>query len=104
MEDDSNMEELYKFIDFETDKEYDLNINQPGKYIFVYDISVDADVLAQYWCSIFVDDNEVDNMSICGTNGDVICIKSPVLLEQGNHKLRFDADKKVSLRKLTLKI
>lgn len=104
MEDDSNMEELYKFIDFETNKEYDLNINQPGKYIFVYDISVDADVLAQYWCSIFVDDNEVDNMSICGTNGDVICIKSPVLLEQGNHKLRFSADKKVSLRKLTLKI
>ena len=101
--DDSQMKDLYSFKNMENGKEYPVAINEPGDYIFVYDIHIDADELAQFWCSVQFDGYDVDSMSISGTNGKQIQIKQPVKLQSGNFKLRVSADKRFVMDKLTIK-
>lgn len=101
--DDSRMKDLYSFKNMENEKEYPVTINEPGDYIFVYDLHIDADELAQFWCSVQFDGYDIDSMSISGTNGKQIQIKQPVKLQSGNFKLKVRADGRFKMDKLTIK-
>ena len=101
--DDSQMKELYAFENIENDKEYPVTINEPGDYIFVYDLHIDADELAQFWCSVQFDGCEIDAMSISGTNGKQIQIKQPVKLQSGNFKFKIAADTRFVMDKVAIK-
>lgn len=101
--DDSEMKELYSFKNIENGKEYPVTINEPGDYIFVYDLHIDADELAQFWCSVQFDGYDIDSMSISGTNGKKIQIKQPVKLQSGNFRFRISADSRFVMDKVTIK-
>ena len=97
------MRALYCFKNVENGKEYEININEPGDYVFVYDFHVNADELAQYWCSVYLNGEKCDDMSVSGTNGNKMQIKQPVKLPSGNHKLMVGADGKFVIDSLTIK-
>lgn len=101
--DDSKKQTLYSFANIVNDEKYPVTINEPGDYIFVYDLHIDADELAQFWCSIQFNDSDVDSMSISGTNGKTIQIKQPVKLQSGNFELCVKADNRFVMDKLTIK-
>ncbi len=101
--DDSQMSTLYKFENIENGKEYSVIINEPGDYVFVYDLHINADELAQYWCSVTFDDKKIDEMSMCGTNGKSVQLKQPVKLESGSFKMVVGADPKYVIEKLEIK-
>ncbi|MGN0173232.1 MAG: glycoside hydrolase family 3 protein, partial [Acutalibacteraceae bacterium] len=101
--DDSEMKDLYSFTNIENGKEYPVTINEPGDYIFVYDLHIDADELAQFWCSVQFDGYDIDSMSISGTKGKKIQIKQPVKLQSGNFKFRISADNRFVMDKVTIR-
>ena len=101
--DDSQMSDLYCFKNIENGKEYSVTINEPGDYVFVYDLHINADELAQWWCSVTFNGKKVDEMSMCGTNGKSVQLKQPVKLESGNFTMVVGADKKFVVEKLAIK-
>ncbi len=101
--DDSQLKDLYCFKNVENGKEYNVTINEPGDYVFVYDLHINADELAQWWCSVTFNDKKVDEMSMCGTNGASVQIKQPVKLESGNFTMVVGADEKFVIEKLAIK-
>lgn len=101
--DDSNMSVKVELSDIENGKEYAVDIEESGDYIFVYEVRVDADALAQFYCNVMLGSEEVDSMSLSGTDGKVLVFKQPVQLPKGKNNLKIIADDRFVMQKIQIK-
>lgn len=101
--DDSNMTVRIELENIENGKEYEVDIEEDGVYIFVYEVKVEADALAQFYCNVMLGGEEVDAMSLSGTDGKVLVFKQPVTLPAGKNNLKIVADNRFVMKKLQIK-
>ena len=103
---DESMTDFVTIEMVENGKEYSFTLppEVDGKTgAFVYDISVDAPELSQFWATVFVDANKADEMSVCGSDGKTFQIKSPCEISAGAHTISVSADSVLKVEKLVVK-
>lgn len=103
MPNESVMNEVLIYNNIENGKQYDFEIEQDGKYLFVYDYVVNAPDIAQYVVTVMLDDERMDMMTLGGTEGEVITIKQPITLKGGKYKLTVNSNSAFAMKRLTVK-
>lgn len=103
MPNESVMNEVLIYNNIENGKQYDFEIEQDGKYLFVYDYVVNAPDIAQYVITVMLDDERIDMMTLGGTEGEVITIKQPLTLKGGKYKLTVNSNSAFAMKRLTVK-
>lgn len=103
MPNESVMNELLIYNNIENGKQYGFEIEQDGKYLFVYDYVVNAPDIAQYVVTVMLDDERIDMMTLGGTEGEVITIKQPITLKGGKYKLTVNSNSAFAMKCLTVK-
>lgn len=102
--DDIVLSPVMTINDVKNGNEYDFKIDWENIFAFELNYIIDADVLAQFKCNAFINGQHKASFTLSGTEGNSEQTKFFVELPAGNHKIQIQAEDRLVIKELILKV